>query len=236
MAPELGVIGGLSPYSTILYYKFLVEEYRRRRGRDPRLVIYSLPVQEMCRTAGRGDFEGASRLIEEAAEAIARAGARVAILAANTPHWVLRRMPEERLRGLRFIDIVEPVAARLKSLGVRRVGLLATASTVEKRVYHDVLEPEGIEVVVPGPAGQRRLDDLVSRVVEGSMSEGDRLTLAGLVSELVGKGAEAIVYGCTELSLYVGSIRFRVPVVDSLTEHVRAAVDAITGGGVAEAD
>jgi len=222
----LGVIGGLSPYSTIVYYKLLVEGYRARAGVDPRLAIYSVPVQAMCRLMSRGDLDGAASLLAAAAEALARAGATRLILAANTPHAALRRLGP-RPAGLDYIDIVEPVADRLEDMGVRRVGLLATAATVKHRVYHDVLEGRGIEVITPPSHAQNALDEMVSRLTEGAMSDGDKLLLASLVNQLAAKGAQAVVYGCTELSLYAGHVHSRTPIIDSLEEHVKAAVEAM---------
>jgi len=220
------VIGGLSPYSTIVYYKLIVEGYRARAGVDPRLAIYSVPVQEMCRLMSRGDLGGAAALLGEAAEALARAGATRLILAANTPHAALRLLGP-RPAGLEYIDIVEPVAARLEELGVEKAGLLATGATVRHRVYHDLLEPRGIEVVTPPPHAQRALDEMVERLTRGQMSDGDKLLLASLANQLTAQGAQAIIYGCTELSLYAGRVRSRTPIIDSLEEHVKAAVKAM---------
>jgi len=114
-------------------------------------------------------------------------------------------------------------------MGVSKVGLLATASTLRHRVYHDILEPRGIQVVEPPPQVQAQIDEMVERIANGLMSDGDKLILAQAVNSLIARGAEAIVYGCTELSLYKDRVRFRIPVLDSLEEHVKAAVERLTG-------
>ncbi len=225
----LGIVGGLSPYATILYYRSIVEEYRGRRGVDPRLVVYSVPVQEMCSFMSRGDLAGAAGLLSEAFRGLRGAGASAALVAANTPHAALRFADTA---GLRVLHIVEPVARRLRGLGVRRVGLLATSATLRYRVYHDVLEPLGFEVVAPRRGVQERLDEAITRATRGELGEEDLGFMLDVAQGLVEAGAEAVVLGCTELGLYRDRFRgaLSVPVVDSLEEHVAAAVEWLLGG------
>lgn len=229
MARVLGVVGGLSPYATILYYRSIVEGYRAGRGVDPRLVVYSVPVQEMCRFMRRGDLVGAAGLLSEAFRGLRGAGAAAALIAANTPHAALRFADSG---GLELLHIVDPVARRLEGLGVRRVGLLATSATIRYRVYHDVLEPRGFEVVVPPGGVQEGLDEVLVKATEGELGEDDIGFIIGVARGLVDAGAEALVLGCTELGVYRGRLRgaLDVPVVDSLEEHVAAAVSWLLGG------
>ncbi|MEB3806992.1 MAG: amino acid racemase [Desulfurococcales archaeon] len=226
----IGVVGGLSPYSTILYYKFLVEAYREKRGRDPRILLYSVPVQEMCSYVKSDNVEGARTLLSNALKALSSLGADPIILAANTPHVFLDDgIIRESIGDGEFIDIREAVLSKIKSLGVKKIGLLATKATVEKRLYHDYLEDHGIEVITPSRLSQERLDALIEKLTTGVIPGSEKLTMATIVSELVGKGAEAILYGCTELSLLIGRVSINKPVIDSLTEHVRYVIDKVTG-------
>ena len=229
MARLLGLVGGLSPYATILYYRSIVEGYRGRAGVDPRLVVYSVPVQEMCGFMSRGDLAGAAGLLSEALRGLRGAGAGAAVIAANTPHAALRLADTA---GLRVLHIVEPVAERLEGLGARRVGLLATGATIRYRVYHDVLEARGFEIIVPPRGVQERLDKVIVRATEGELGEDDVGFLLGVARSLVAAGAEAVVLGCTELGLYRDRFRgaLGAPVVDSLEEHVAAAVEWLLGG------
>ncbi len=225
MTGYLGVVGGLSPYSTILYYKFLIEKYREEKGVDPRLVIVSVPVQEMCKYFRNDDLESASKLLGEAFEKLGRAGVDIALIAANTPHILLDGLTIPS--SFKLIDIRAAVHRRLRDLGVSKVGLLATRSTVESRMYHDYLAKRGVGVIEPSPRIQARLDNLIESLIRGIYPGNEKLVLASAVNELIAKGAEAIVYGCTELSLLVNRVRFRVPLVDSLTEHVKLAVEEL---------
>lgn len=229
MSQVFGVIGGLSPYSTILYYKFLVEAYREKKGVDPRVIIYSIPIQEMCDASKQGDERRAKSLLSEAFRGLRSAGAGIVLLAANTPHLFIDESILSHLEGAVFIDIREAVARKLEKLGVERVGLLATTPTIEKRLYHDYLEENGFKVVTPSSPGQGRLQELIESLTVGVIPDNANLAVATLVSELTGKGAEAILYGCTELSLLLGRVTVNRPIVDSLTEHVVYTIEKVTG-------
>jgi len=226
---KLGIVGGLSPYSTILYYKFIVEAYRERAGRDPELVIYSVPIQEFASRIRAGDLEGAGRLLQVAFEALDRAGAGLFLIGANTPHAVIDRVPGIKPPG--FIDIRDAVVPELVERGYRRVGLLATKGTLRYRVYDEWLRRAGIEPVAPGPAAQNALMAAIEALARGDIGAGVKAGVAQAVMDVASKGVDAIVYACTELSLIADRLHVRLPVVDSLSLHALRAVDAMLGGG-----
>ncbi|MCE4620522.1 MAG: amino acid racemase [Desulfurococcales archaeon] len=225
MKEPIGIVGGLSPYSTILYYKFIVEYFRDKVGRDPRIILYSIPVQEMCKHVEKGDKKEAVGLLVEAFRGLEDAGAKIGLLAANTPHMFLKEALGEAKPSYPVVDIREAVARRIERMRVSKVGLLATRATVESRIYHEYLEPLGVEVVTPGLYGQKIVDSIVDRLVEGRIPESLNLKLAQVISSLKARGVEALVYGCTELSLLVGKIKLSILIIDSLTEHVKLVVD-----------
>lgn len=227
MESPIGIIGGLSPYSTILYYKFLVEAYREKKGIDPKIVIYSIPVQEMCRAAKEGDKHKARELLLTAFKGLRNAGAKTIVLAANTPHIFVDHQLLKQAGDIEFIDIREAVLRKLEKLKVSRIGLLATTSTIRNKLYQDYLENKGYKVIIPNPKAQERLQQVIEKLTQGLIPDSAKLVLATLVSELTSKGAQAILYGCTELSLLIGRVKINRPIIDSLTEHVLYTIDKL---------
>ncbi|MCE4623109.1 MAG: aspartate/glutamate racemase family protein, partial [Desulfurococcales archaeon] len=148
------------------------------------------------------------------------AGAKTVLLAANTPHIFIDNELLEQAGDIEFIDIREAVLRKLEKLGVSRIGLLATTSTIQNRLYQDYLEGKGYRVILPNPKAQERLQQVIEKLTQGLIPDSAKLVLATLVSELTGKGAQAILYGCTELSLLIGRVKINRPIIDSLTEHV----------------
>jgi aspartate racemase len=132
----------------------------------------------------------------------------------------------EAASGLSMIHIADATAQAVLAAGVRRVGLLATAFTMEDTFYVDRLAAHGVEAVVP-PAALRAevhrviYDELVLDVVRDESRDLYRQVMADLVES----GAQGIILGCTEIGLLVGERDTTVPVFDSTAIHVRAAVD-----------
>jgi aspartate racemase len=116
---------------------------------------------------------------------------------------------------------------KVEQLGLRKLGLLATGSTVKFRLYHDYFEKHGVQVVEPTPAAQKVVDEIIGEVTRGLIDTRATVKLLPIINQLVGKGAEGIVLGCTELPLVLGSVKLRIPMIDSAREHARHAVRKI---------
>ncbi len=225
MPKRLGIIGGLSPYSTIIYYKMINEAYKQKTGIYPELVVDSVSVSKVCRMVKENNIEELANYLSESAKRLEKAGAEVIILAANTPHIVADRITSAT--SAEFLHILDAVYNDLQKLDVEKVGLLATAGTVKHRLYQDYLEAKGIEVLVPGETAQKKLDEIIDNIVEGYISESMSLVLSSIVSGLISKGAQAIILGCTELPLVFSKIRIRLPVIDSTKSHVTYTLQKI---------
>lgn len=225
MRKPLGVVAGNSLFSTILYYKFLVEAYRERTGVDPTIVIYSIPSQALEEALNHAGKRGAERILSQILDRLDAIGVRFVLLAGDVLHTLIGREVLVKSNVLELIDVREAVWRKIEDLGVDRIGLLAEQATSSLKLYQDYLGERGYTVILPGPGGQKRLDTLIERLRKGVFPSSSKLVLATLVSELTSKGAEVILYGSVEPSMLIGRVRLNRPVVDSLTEHVLYAVN-----------
>ncbi|MCE4625017.1 MAG: amino acid racemase [Desulfurococcales archaeon] len=221
---KIGLIGGLSPYSTILYYKEIVELAKKRYGSYLEIVINSVSLEKVQHYVRNGDLEGLSQYLGEAAQQLEEAGAKIIGIAANTPHIVAPRV-SKYLREAELISIVDAVAEKIRELGVSKVGLLATRATINYRLYHNALEPLGIKVITPLTFEQKVVDEVIDNLTKGLIDTRAKLRLSPIITGLVGRGARAIVLGCTELPLVFGGFRIKLPVVDSVRVHVEALLE-----------
>ena len=217
----IGIIGGLSPYSTALFYEMLMEEGRKRLGREPEAIIYSLSFTEMCNLLSAKNFEKARDLLERAFSSLVKAGAKIIAMPANTPHIIIDLF-DIIPSGTRFIDIREASAKGLERLGVKRVGLLATRATIEYGLYQRYLGDRGLEVIVPSEEEIDALMKEIMRIGKGEEARGE--VIERIAKSLKDKGAEALLLACTELSTV--KLDFPLPVVDSLRELVKALADS----------
>jgi aspartate racemase len=137
----IGIVGGIGPESTIDYYRFLTGA-----GHIP-IIINSVAVQRLVGMMLKGDSAGVADYLTAAVETLARAGADVAIIAANTPHVAFDEV-QSRSR-IAMVSIVETVADHVRAAGMTRVGLLGTRFTMAGKFYPDVFAKRGLSLAVP---------------------------------------------------------------------------------------
>jgi aspartate racemase len=226
----LGIIGGLGPRATVFYYEEAVRLHREWWGSSPRLLVYSLPLEEMCSAVKRGSIADVEALLREGLEALASAGASVVIVAANTPHvaWDGFRRAAEAL-GVRAVSIYEPAAEEALRRGYRRVGIIATSATLKAGFYQEALRQRGIEAIVPSPEVQAEVDEAIEGIAFEGPTPARIEALSRAVETLGGMGAEAVVVACTDVSPYTDSIAGNagIPLLDASIEHIKTALKAL---------
>jgi aspartate racemase len=128
---------------------------------------------------------------------------------------------------LPLLHIADATADEIRRAGLRRVGLLGTRFTMEQDFYRRRLEDRhGIGVIVPDAADR----DLVHRVIYdelclGSIRADSRGRYREIIGRLVERGAEGIIFGCTEIGLLVSAVDASVPVFDTTAIHAASAVE-----------
>lgn len=213
--------------STIPYYRQINERIKSRLGglHSARIVLYSVDFHEVERLQHAGDWEAAAGLMATAARALRAAGAEFIVVCTNTMHKVADRI--EAAVDLPLLHIADPTAAQIRGAGLVRVGLLGTRFTMEQAFYKDRLrEQHGLEVLVPA-ADDR---EIVHRVIYeelclGVIEERSRSEYRRIMGDLVERGAQAIILGCTEISLLVQAADAQVPLFDTTAIHAQAAAD-----------
>jgi aspartate racemase len=222
----LVLLGGMSWTSTETYYRLLNTGVTDRLGglHSARIVLHSVDFDEIAARQHAGDWDGTAEILGAAASGLAAAGAEGLLLATNTMHKVADAV--EEASGLEVLHIADATAAAVQAQGLTRVGLIATAFTMEDTFYVDRLARHGLEVVVPDPAGRAEVhriiyDELVRDVVRPESRERYRRVMEALVAD----GAEGMVLGCTEVGLLVGPDDTTVPTFDTCRLHAAAAVD-----------
>jgi aspartate racemase len=145
----VGIIGGIGPESTLEYYKFIIEAYRRTKadGSYPPIIINSVDLQKMIALMEANQLSSVADYLVVELDKLARAGADFGLLASNTPHIVFEEV--ERRSPLPLISIVAATCDAARSLGLQKIGLFGTRFTMQADFYPRVFSRSGIEVVVP---------------------------------------------------------------------------------------
>jgi aspartate racemase len=223
----MGLLGGMSWESTAHYYRLVNETVRERLGglHSAKVVLYSVDFEEVEGLQRQGDWETAGRLLAAAARALEAAGADFIVLCTNTMHLVAPAM--EGAVRIPLLHIADATGEAIRAAGHASVGLLGTAFTMEQPFYKDRLrERHGLRVLVPD-AGDR---DRVHRVIYDELCLGkivpeSREGYREVMERLVKEGAEAIILGCTEISLLVSAQDATVPLFDTTAIHARSAAE-----------
>lgn len=221
----LGLIGGMSWESTLSYYRLINEAVRQRRGglRSARLVLYSVDFHEIEVLQREGRWDEAGAVLAQAARALDAAGAELLVLCTNTMHKVASAIEAATPRPL--LHIADPTAEAIRDAGLQRVGLLGTRFTMEQDFYRQRLEQRhGIDVLVPDAADREQVHRIIyDELCRGEVREASRVIYRAVIERLVERGAEAVILGCTEISLLVGTADARVPLFDTTTLHAQRA-------------
>ncbi|WP_069173687.1 aspartate/glutamate racemase family protein [Streptomyces griseus] len=227
----IGLIGGMSWESTAEYYRFLNEFTRDRLGglHSARCVLYSVDFAEIEQLQVQGRWADAGEILAVAAQSLEAAGADLMLICTNTMHKVADVV--EASVSIPLLHLADATADAVRASGLRRVGLLGTAFTMEQDFYRGRLEAGGLDVSIPDPEGRA----LVHRVIYeelclGIVRDESRTAYQEVIKDLIAAGAEGIILGCTEIELLIGPGDSPVPVFATARLHAEAAVEAALSG------
>ena len=231
MHKRIGVLGGMSPESTVEYYLTITRSYTERFGdyAYPEIVIYSVSFQPYVDWPNQDRWDLVAQGLCEGARRLEAAGAEVIAIATNTMHLVFDQV--QACVGVPMISLLDAVGQAILGRGFRTVGLLGTRFTMEKSFYQDALARQGIAVLVP-PAEERQYvnDVIYNDLVAGQIHDEARMGFVEVIEGLCTRGAQGVVLGCTEIPLLVHADDVEVPLFDSTTIHAQAILNRALEG------
>ncbi len=223
----IGLLGGMSWESTALYYRLMNEEVKARLGglHSARILMHSVDFHAIETRQHEGDWDGTAQILGDAARGLAAGGAEFLVIATNTMHKVAESI--EAQSGLPILHIADPTGAALVADGVGKVGLLGTRFTMEQPFYRERLEREfGLEVIVPHAESQAAIHRIIyEELCKGVVTEASAEVFHGVIANLAAAGAEAVILGCTEITMIVDPQSVDLPTYDTTALHAKAAVE-----------
>lgn len=224
---KIGLLGGMSWESTAEYYRLINREVGRRLGglHSARLVLASVDFTAIEALQVAGDWEAAGRILADEARDLEAAGAEVVVLCTNTMHKVAPAI--EGAVAIPLLHLADATARAVVDAGVRRVGLLGTAFTMEQDFYVDRLRTHGLDVLTPDAVGRADVHRIIyDELCHGDIRDSSRTRYAAVIGDLVTAGAEGVILGCTEIELLVDPDGpSPVPLFPTTRLHALAAVE-----------
>jgi aspartate racemase len=224
---RIGLLGGMSWESSATYYRMINERVRDVLGglHSADCLLRSVDFVEIERLQREDRWEEAGERLGAEARALVSAGAQLLALCTNTMHRVADAV--ERGAGAPLVHIADATGEAVLARGLRRVGLIATAYTMEQGFYVGRLrERHGLDVLVPDAADRAEVHRIIyEELVVGRVVAESREAYRRVMAQLADRGAEAILLGCTEIDLLVGPQDATVPVFDTTRLHAERIVD-----------
>lgn len=227
----IGLIGGMSWESSAEYYRILNQGVRDKAGPTSLApcLLWSFNFAEIEVLQRQGDWAALTAKMVEAAQKLEVAGADILLICSNTMHRMASIV--QAAVKIPLLHIADPTAEQIQAAGLKKVGLLGTAFTMEQDFYKGrLMDQDGLDVIVPSDEDRLVVHRVIyEELVAGKVSPASREAYRAIIARLVARGAQAIILGCTEIMLLVGAQDSPVPIFDTTRLHAEAAVSFALG-------
>jgi aspartate racemase len=226
----LGLIGGMSWFSTAVYYKTINQLINERLGgiHSAKIILYSLNFNDYKVLQDKDDWKQIEIMFSDMAKIIENAGADCLVMCTNTPHLIADKIIQKI--KIPLIHIAEETAKEIVRQKITKVGLLGTKFTMENSFFKDKLSALGIEPIIPEIEDRDFIhSSIMNELTKGIYKIEVKNKYLNIIEQLCKEGAQGIIFGCTEISLLLSPSECNVQVFDTTTIHSKAAVDFALG-------
>lgn len=208
----IGILGGMGPEATLELFRRIIKKTPARTDQEHvRVIIDSNPKipdrTEAMLNQGRDPLP----LLQETARNLERAGADFIVMPCNTAHYYL-----SGIRAAVHIPVIDMIRETVSIIQERKVGVLATDGTLRSKLYHEACAERGIEIMEPEAQHQRAVMQAIYSIKAGKNGAQLKKRVLRAAEALEARGTQAIIVGCTEISLILTQKDVRVPLYDAL--------------------
>lgn len=225
----IGILGGISPESTVEYYKGIIKSFRNIKGEDnyPQILINSINITEMIGYVQKKEFQTLTDFLVSNLNKLISANADLLAIASNTPHVVIDQILEKI--DTPILNIVEETKKFAENKNLKKLLLTGTYFTMKSTFYQEELVKAGIECLVPDEAEMKTIQDIIfQNLVNGIVNENDKRKFLDICNRIIGaEKVDGVILGCTELPLLVQSKDLSLEILDTSDIHINSIVNAI---------
>ena len=222
----LGLIGGTTWVSTIDYYRMINQQVNERMGglNSAKMLLYSVNFAEFNPPTDPNEWGELTDKFIEISRTLKTAGADCIVFCANTPHIIAGVVQE--VVGVPIINIAVETANEVSKAKLEKVGLLGTKITMEQPFYKEALSEKGISALIPNSDEREFMHStIINEMSKDNFKTETKQKYMEIINDLISKGAEGIILGCTEIPILIKGEKFSVPLFDTTSIHVNAIVD-----------
>ncbi len=222
----IGLLGGMSWESTALYYKQINEEVKNKLGslHSAKVVIYSVDFDEIEKLQHCGDWDKTAEILSDCAKNIENASADFLLICTNTMHKVAPKISKNI--NIPILHIADATAKVLQNDNVKKVGLLGTAFTMKEDFYKNrIIDNFGIDVIIPNENDVKIIHKIIyEELCLGIIKDDSKKEYLRIIENLVSKGAQGIILGCTEICMLINKDDTKTKLYDTTNIHAKEAV------------
>lgn len=220
---RIGIVGGVSPQSSALFYKTIIEKHYQKYQNYyfPEIVMFSVNfgiVKDFQKETDPTEY--ISEFVK-AIESLEKAGSDFAVIASNTPHRVFDKI--EKMVSIPLLSIVESTSEYAVKNGHKKLLLLGTDYTMREDFYKKGLKVKGIDTIVPSEAEMKLINDVIFKeLVIGEVRPESKRNLINIIQKYT---SDAVILGCTELPLIIQQSDLKVPIIDTTDVFAEATLN-----------
>ncbi|GLX80257.1 aspartate racemase [Thalassotalea insulae] len=223
----IGLLGGMSWESSLGYYRAINEGIKDALGglHSAKIAMYSVDFEPIEQLQHQGDWQGTAKILSEAAKSVQSAGADFLLICTNTMHKVAPQI--EKVIDIPLLHIADATAEVLVKRGIKTVGLLGTAFTMEQDFYKGRLNDNyGLTVLTPNASDRNIVHNVIYKeLCLGRLRSASKAEYLRIIESLANQGAEAVILGCTEIGMLVEQTDTEVTLLDTTYIHAQKAVE-----------
>ena len=221
----IGLLGGMSWESTLEYYKLINEGVKQNLGKlhSAKIAMVSVDFEPIEVLQHQGDWEGTAQILSHAALQVQNAGADFLVICTNTMHKVVPQI--EQQLAIPILHIADATAQELLDDGIKKVGLLGTAFTMEQEFYKQRLINKSLEVIIPNANERQIIHNVIyHELCLGITKEQSKQQYINIIENMAKEGIEGVILGCTEIGMLINQEDVSVQVYDTTLIHAQQAV------------
>ncbi|MCK4920423.1 MAG: aspartate/glutamate racemase family protein [Bacteroidales bacterium] len=225
----IGLIGGMSWESSIVYYELINKKVKEKLGgfHSCKSLMYTVDFDQIVELQHEDKWKELDVIMADAAKRLEKGGADIVVLCTNTMHLCSKAITDSI--SIPFLHIAEATGMAVSNQNIKKIALLGTRFTMEKDFYKEVLTDKfGIEVIIPNDSEREKVHKIIyEELVHGQIKPESKEVYKTIIANLERRGAQGVILGCTEIPLLISNSDVNIPTFDTTKIHAEKAVDWI---------
>lgn len=227
----IGLIGGMSWESSLEYYRIINERVNHKLGElhSAKILMFSVDFDEIEKLQRQERWAEATKIMINLAQKLQNGGADFIVICTNTMHITADEVQKQI--NIPILHIADVTAERIKQAEINKVGFIGTKFSMEENFYIGrLINKYGFEVFIPQEIDRLIVHEIIYKeLCLGIIKQSSLEKYKSIINNLCEMGAQAVILGCTEITLLVKQADVNIPLFDTTRIHAEAAADFALG-------